>query len=236
LKQRIRAGENLFGFSAPISIEPEPFQRIVEPGNYDFVFVDSQHVPFSENALVAFCAMAEEFDLPVHLRIKHTRNAYLIGNYLDLGPSGIEVPQVELETTVEESIAGFYYPPRGNRSFGGGARRGATEHPDPPEYARWWNEYGVLWMQVESVAAVEKAYCLARPGVDCFSFGPTDLSFSLEHGPHPRLKNVDDCVQHVAEVVQDTGVAVCFRNGTPENRQKYADMGVTVFLEQPPAV
>ena len=48
-----------------------------------------------ESELAEFCAMAEELDVFVQFRIKHTRNAYLIGNYLDLGPCGVEVPQVE---------------------------------------------------------------------------------------------------------------------------------------------
>ena len=30
-----------------------------------------------------------------------------------------------------------------------------------------------------------------------------------------------------------TGVPISFRNGTPDQRQKHIDMGVTVFLEQP---
>ncbi len=30
-----------------------------------------------------------------------------------------------------------------------------------------------------------------------------------------------------------TGVRISFRNGTPDQRQKYIDMGGTVFLERP---
>ena len=30
-----------------------------------------------------------------------------------------------------------------------------------------------------------------------------------------------------------TGVPISFRNGTPDQRQKYIDMGGTVFLERP---
>ena len=48
--------------------------------------------------------------MPTQFRIKNTRNAYLIGNYLDLGPFSIVVPQVEDEETVDEAIDAFYYP------------------------------------------------------------------------------------------------------------------------------
>ena len=82
------------------------------------VAVDSQHSPYNEDRLVDFCNVANELGIFVNFRIKHTRNTYLIGNYLDLGPSGIEVPQVELDETVDEAVAAFYYPQQGIRSWG----------------------------------------------------------------------------------------------------------------------
>ena len=120
LKQKIKRGEQVVGFGIRGDIERDAFQRIAELGACDFVFVDSQHSPYSEDRLVALAGMIGEFDLPLHFRIKHTRNTYLIGNYLDLGPSGIEVPQVETVATAEEAVANFYYLPQGVRSHGGG--------------------------------------------------------------------------------------------------------------------
>ena len=76
---------------------------------------------------------------------------------------------------------------------------------------------------------------LALDGVDCLSFGPADLGLDMKHNPHPDLKTVDDCVRYVCRSLEGTGTVVCFRNGTPDPREKYADMGVTVFLERPPA-
>ena len=174
--------------------------------------------------------MADALDIPVNFRIKHTRNAYLIGNYLDLGPSGIEVPQVELEMTVDEAVDAFYYPQQGIRSWGGAARKNSVG-TERLEYADWWNNYGMLWMQIESIEAVTHARRLAKSGVDCLSFGPTDLTFSMESHPNHALQTVDACVQYVAKELEGSSTTVCFRNGNPSTREKYADMGVTVFLE-----
>jgi 2-keto-3-deoxy-L-rhamnonate aldolase RhmA len=235
LKQRIHDGEHIYGIAAPISSDRARLKAILDQGDYDFVSTDSQHSAYNEERLVAFCEMANELDIPVQFRIKHTYNAYLIGNYLDLGPSGVEVPQVELESTVDEAIAYFYYPQIGIRSWGGAARKGMEERSDRLEYAQWWGEYGVLWMQIESISAVTNARKFAKAGVDCLSFGPADLTFSIEgHAQHP-FQTVDDCVRHVAEQLADTSIAVCYRNGTPDTRAKYAEMGVTVFLEHPRA-
>ena len=230
LKQRIRNGENVYGVSVSMTTPRDALAARIEEGGYDFVAVDSQHSAFSEQQLVAFCNVADELDIPVNFRIKHTRNAYLIGNYLDLGPSGIEVPQVELDATVAEAVAAFYYSQQGIRSWGGSARRNAAGR-ERLEYADWWNNYGVLWMQIESIEAVTHARQLAKPGVDCLSFGPADLTFSIENHPHHTLQTVDACVQYVAKALEGSPTTVCFRNGSPSTRQKYADMGVTVFLE-----
>ncbi len=110
LKQRIRNGEIIIGVSTPIDIKKNELEDILGRDTYGFVSVDSQHSPYSEERLVAFCAMAEEMGIPVQFRIKHTRHAYLIGNILDLGPLAIEVPLVEEEAIVDEALSTFYYP------------------------------------------------------------------------------------------------------------------------------
>jgi len=231
LKKRIHAGETVYGISVPMTIDKGKLQAIVERGGYEFVSVDSQHSPYDEDRLVSFCGMAAEIGVHVQFRIKHTRNSYLIGNYLDIGPTGIEVPQVEEESTVDESVAYFYYPQKGIRSWGGAPRAGFEGREDRLGYAAWWAETGVLWMQLESVGSVTNARGLAKPGVDCLSFGPNDLMFSIEAHPEHHLKTVDDCVRHVVEQLEGSTVAVCFRSSTPDNRQKYEDMGVRVLLE-----
>lgn len=236
LKAKIRAHQRTVGFGAPVTATREQLERAqAEHGPYDFVFTDGQHSAFSESALVEFCGRSGQVGLPVRLRIKHTRHAYLIGNYLDLGPAGIEVPQVEDEGAAGEAVDSFYYPPAGHRSVGGGARRRIGDFlPDTRAYADWWNDNGVLWLQVESLRAVLDAHRLALPGVDCLSFGPTDLTLDIQAHPNPPYRTVEECVAAVARSAEGTQTALCFRNGTPDQRQHWADLGVTVFLERPP--
>ena len=74
---------------------------------------------------------------------------------------------------------------------------------------------------------------LAKPGVDCLTWGPADLSFDLEAHPEPPFQTVDDCLVNVLKQLEDTEVKVSFRNGTPDQRDKYKEMGVTVFMERP---
>lgn len=234
LKKRIGAGEQIIGANVGMDHTVDQLKKVVESGRFDFLWVDGQHSAFSEERLVEFCDRADTLDADVVFRIKHTYHSYLVGNLLDLGPAGIEVPQVETESTVEEAAGFFYYPQKGMRSWGGGARRKVSEiGGDRLQYAAWWNSYGVLMIQLESIPAVTGARRLAKAGVDCLSFGPNDLMYSIEAHPQHPFRDVDDCVRHVVEQLRDAETRVCFRNHAPEDRGKYADMGVTVFLENP---
>ena len=70
-------------------------------------------------------------------------------------------------------------------------------------------------MQIESIEAVTHARYLAKPGVDCLSFGPADLTFSIESHPNHALQTVDACVEYVARALEGTTTAVCFRMVAP---------------------
>jgi 2-keto-3-deoxy-L-rhamnonate aldolase RhmA len=208
LKQRLREDEVLTLTKAPINASREQLETIAAQSAIDMFLVDAQHAPFNEDNLVSFCDSAAALEIPVHLRIKHTRHAFLIGNYLDLGPMAIMVPQVETEDTVDEAVDAFYYPPLGKRSYGPLWGYGFDDSRQRLEYAEWWNETGILVLQLESVNAVTNARLLAKPGVDMFAFGANDLNFSLEaYVGHP-LKTVEDCIAHVEEQMAGTQVKV----------------------------
>jgi 2-keto-3-deoxy-L-rhamnonate aldolase RhmA len=243
LKQRIHDGKVVVALRVPIETPGEALEAALGKGTYDLIYIDGQHMPWSEERLVAFCDTAEALGFPVQMRIPHTRNAYLVGRYLDMGLGGILVPEVVEEATVDEAIAFAYYPQFGNRSVGGPARyglRGRTTMggrpvtPGRAEYAAWWNEQVVLAIQLESVEAIDNARRLAKPGIDYVAFGPNDLMFSLEGHPHYPLRTVDDCMRNVAEQLQGTGVRLGMAVMTePGERGKYLDMGITIFQEAP---
>lgn len=208
LKQRIHNGEPVNVGGAPMDSSKEQLEEILSKDTYDLVGIDSQHSAFDEKELVRFCRIAEDLGVPAMFRIKHTRHAFLIGNYVDLGPLAIVVPQVENESTVDEAIDAFYYPQIGKRSWGPSSGYGVKAYPDRLDYADWWNNNGILCLQIESVNAVINARKLAKPGVDMLVFGANDLSFSLESYADPPFKTVDDCIRHVVEQMEGTGVKV----------------------------
>lgn len=232
-KQRMRDGEILIGVSAPISATKSQMEDILGKDDYAFINTDSQHSAFNEETLVQFCGYADELDIPVQFRIKHTWQAYLIGNLLDLGPAGIEVPQVEEPETVDEALKYFYYPQVGRRSWGGAARWQIAADGDRLRYADWWNSHGWLCLQMESIQAVSNARLLAKAGVDCLTWGPSDLLYDIEAHPQHPFRTVDDCVRHALKQLEGTTTRISFRSYDFNLRSKYIDMGVTVLMESP---
>ena len=208
LKQRIHDGEVINIASASLSASKNDLADMLSKDAYDLVGVDIQHNPYSEEKLLAFCKAASDLGVPAQLRIKHPRLAYLVGNYLDLGLLSVVVPLVEDEATVDEAIEMFYYPQVGRRSWGPTLSYGYSRSQDRLEYAEWWNNNGILTLQLESVKAVTNVRKLAKPGVDMLVFGAMDLSFDLERHPECPFESVDDCCQHVVEQVSDMDVKV----------------------------
>lgn len=208
LKQRLHAKESInIAFVTLQMSEPELAEKVSQE-SFDLIHVDAQHTPLDDNALVQFCQRAKNLGVPAQMRIRHTRETYAIGRYLDFGLFSVVVPQVETEATVDEAIEAFYYPPLGKRSWwpqwGYGFERGR----DQREYADWWNAHGILVLQLESVPAILSVRRLAKPGVDMFAFGAADLGLSIQATPNSPFASFEECHSHVLEQTSDLPIKV----------------------------
>lgn len=235
LRQRIANGEVLVAMRGSLTTSRDELAGLWSSGLYDYVWIDSQHTPYSDERLVAYCAAAEELGIDVQLRIPHTRDAHKIGRYLDFGLSAVLVPEVMEPATVDDAIAHAYYGPIGRRSWGGLHRRGFDLSADRRAYSDWWNDFVVLGIQVESVEAVQNIRKLAKPGVSVVTFGPMDLAFSLEKHPEFPLRTLDECIRQVATELEGSGIRLAMGNATPaDERDKHVAMGVTLFQADMP--
>ncbi len=207
LKQRIRNGEPLFIDFVSLTMSEEKLAaRAAEKP--DLFFVDLQHGPYTEPQLVAFSATCAKLGVPPLVRTRHPELHAMLGSYLDFGAGGVLVPMVDDELVVERSRRAFYYPPVGERSCGLQHVWGRAAIPGVRDYADWWNENGILAIQIETVRGVRNARNLAKPGVDLILFGGNDLSFSLAAHPGCGFASVTECQQYVCEQVADLPVRV----------------------------
>ena len=208
LKEKYLTGEEIIQSSISMASSIEQVHQTIADTGCDLIYIDSQHGPYTEWDISRISKAAEEKAVPVLLRIKHTRHAYRLGNYCDLGVLAIKVPEVETEETVDEAINSFYFPPIGRRSWGGWVGYGIETRKDRREYAKWWNEHAILGFKVESLKSVLNIRTLVKPGITYIDFGPADLMFDIETQDHPSLKSIDDCREFIQKELK--GVAVRF--------------------------
>lgn len=208
LKQRFHAGDPINQVRLPNASTKKQVQAAIKESECDLIYIDAQHGAITEWDIVRICSAAEELEVPVQMRIKHLKESYLIGHYLDLGLFGVKVPEVKQVETVLEAVNAFYFPPFGQRSWGGWVGFGIQARRDRIQYARWWNQNGILGFKIESVKAVLSIRELVVAGVDYVDFGPSDLSFDLETNPHPRLRTVEDCTAFVHNELKGVDVRI----------------------------
>jgi 4-hydroxy-2-oxoheptanedioate aldolase len=235
LRSRFASGEQVLVLRTNLQITQPALEAALGKGDYDLIYIDTQHVPYTEAQLWGFCSAAEKLGYPVEVRIPHTRQAHMVGRFCDFGPAAILIPETVTQNDVNEALEYFYYPPMGKRSFGGGTRFGMNRRKFTTRtYADWWNETGILGLQLESVDAIINARLLAKSGVHYVSFGPNDLQLSLDAHPQFPLRSVEECIRHVADQLKGTGIPLGIAVGlTAPEREKYIDLGLTVFQEFP---
>lgn len=194
LKEKMRKGETLRTVTAPADSTRSQLEQIIQKdGKVDLFYLDGQHRPLpDERDLVQFCKRAEELGAGVQLRLPHPRLAYLTGRFADLGVLSIMVPLVEEVATADEAIQNFYYPPLGNRSWGGEFRFGEKPPTDRLKYAAWWNGTGVLGFQIETLRAALNVRSIVKPGVDFIAWGPGDMGFDIERHSNSPFKTIEE--------------------------------------------
>ena len=208
LKQRLHAKEGINIAFATLNMSEAELADVLSQDAYDLVHVDAQHTPMTDDKLVHFCRMAQKLDMPAQMRIRHTREAYMIGRFLDFGLFSVVVPQVEREESVDEAIEAFYYPPLGKRSWWPQFAYGHDPSRERREYADWWNANGVLVIQLESVDAILNVRRLAKPGVDLLAFGAADLGLSIEGHPKSPFASFEECHDFVVEQCKNLPIKV----------------------------
>jgi 2-keto-3-deoxy-L-rhamnonate aldolase RhmA len=234
LRARIAAGEELVALRGDINWSKDELASAWARDEYHFIWLDSQHSPYSDHLLVSFTGSAEQLGIPVQLRIPHTREAHKVGRFFDLGAAGALVPEVMETVTVQDALDFTYYGPLGRRSWGGANRLGLRTRAVPTarrDYATWWNQTVTLSIQIESVEAVTNITRLIRPGITHVTWGPNDFEFSLDGHPDYPLRTVEECMRNVAKQLQGSGIRIAMgTTTTAAERPKYRDLGVTVFM------
>ena len=224
-RQRLHQGDMLLGTGVTLT-SPEVCELLAEAG-FDWLFLDAEHAPLESSALQAMLQAAGR-DEACLIRVPALGEA-AIKHALDIGATGVVVPQVHTAEQAALAVLWARYPPAGTRGMG--VYRANHYGFQVSEYLRQAEEQTVVVVQAESAEAVGNIEAIVQtPGLDAVLIGPYDLSASLGHPgdlQHPDFR-------HAVERIRDACHAVPLPLGifgmTVEAVRPYMAQGFRLIL------
>ncbi len=180
MKQKLLAGEPAYGVSMMIP-SPQLVEMIGALG-FDWVLIDCEHGTQSLES-VELLAMAADAAGITPIARPHRNAPEVIGQLLDRGVMGVQVPHVNSVTDARRAVEAVKYHPAGRRGLAAGTRAAAYGIAGSmAAYCEAANRETLVCVQLEEAQAIDNAgEILAVPGIDVFFIGPSDLSQSMGH-------------------------------------------------------
>lgn len=197
---------------------------------FDFVWIDTEHSAIDYYLLENHIIAAKAGGTNSLVRIPWN-DPVLAKRVLEMGPTGLIFPVVNTPEELDKAMKSTLYPPLGNRGFGP-VRAVKYGLDDVNEYIRKKSLEMVRCVQIESYIAVDNLEEMAKnPYVDCFIFGPCDLSGSIGELNQVFEKNTQDLIKRSVEILKKAGKSIGLSTGAddPATLKFWYDLGINVI-------
>jgi 4-hydroxy-2-oxoheptanedioate aldolase len=224
MKARFARGEPAYGLN--LMFPSIQLVEMIGRLGFDWVFVDLEHGAISIDRLDALTMAADAAGITSIVR-PPANDAVAIGQVLDRGAHGIQVPHVETADDARRAVSAAKFHPLGERGLAGGTRAsGYGIGFKAAEFIESANRETLVCVQLEHRNAVENVErILEVEGVDVFFVGPTDMSLSFGHPGNFEAPEVRDAIAHCFERIRAAG-KVAGAPGTPAALRKFRALGV----------
>ncbi len=201
VKAAIRVGRVANGYNLTF---PSPHViEILGPLDFDFVWLDGEHGPFSLQHVEEHCRTAELVGVTPIARVADIRSSTIL-QYLDRGIQGILGPHIASKADAQQLVDACYFGPQGKRSFGG--NRGCDydyELTDKVAYYRQCNDNMLVGALLEDEGVVDNLdEILSVEGIDYFAIGPNDFAQGLGYPGEPQRKEVVETMEAIHERIR----------------------------------
>jgi 2-keto-3-deoxy-L-rhamnonate aldolase RhmA len=224
IRERIEAREELLGVF--LQMGSTVAADIAARAGLDWALIDLEHGSGSESDVIPQLLALDASGTAAIVRVE-SASRLRIGRALDLGATGVMVPQVNDAQTARQLVEWCRYPPSGTRGVGlsaRGAGYGRSRHADVAVL----DASVIRIAQVETRAAVEVVDEIAAvEGIDVLFVGPSDLSHSLGipgQFDHPTF---DAALRAIAKASTADGPALGVYLPAISELHRYRDLGFT---------
>ncbi len=201
------------------------FIEVMGHSKLDFVIIDLEHGPNSVQSVQNLIRAAEVSDIFPIVRVKE-HNFSLIGETLDIGAGGVQVPQITDAQSAETVIRLSKFAPDGFRGVCRFVRAAEYSAMDRFTYFKRANDTVVI-LQLEGQRAMDNLQeIISTRGIDIVFIGPYDLSQSLGITgkiDHPLMEQK---MREIIDTCNQKGVVVGTFVDSIENAFKWERLGV----------
>jgi len=226
LKSRIKNGEAVNG--CWLNLGNALTAEIVGTAGFDWALIDLEHGAGSEHDVIAQLQAIKNTGTTGIVRVESAERQRIL-RVLDFGAEGVMCPHINNVEEAKKVVDGLRYPPGGSRGIAK-MTRAAGFGSNVDEYMRTADENILGVAQVESVEALDNLDEIAAvDGIDVLFIGPSDLTAAL--GIFGQFENAlyKDAVKATIKAAQKAGKATGILLFTPDDYNKYYDLGIRVL-------
>ncbi len=199
VKEKLNAGKIVYGCFVPTTSALDV--EILAVAGFDFALLDGEHGPLSPESAYPMILAAEARGMAAFARVGQNDKQVIL-KFLDIGVSGVMVPQVNDAEQATRAIQATKFWPDGTRGLAGGRTFDWGLNETAPNVVPQLNDRVLTMIQFEHIDALAKIdEVLAVPGLDVLFVGPNDLAQSMGfpgQPGHPEVTRVgDDVVRRV---------------------------------------
>lgn len=229
LKEKLKNREKIAG--THVFLKDHCISEMLASVGYDAIWIDTEHAAIDYSVLEQHIIAAHSGGTDSIVRIPWN-DPILTKRVLEMGPCGILFPTVNTPDELELAMKSTLYPPEGIRGFGP-MRANHYGIDDSEAYVKQSNMNLVRIIQLESYIAIENLKDMAEnPYVDCFLFGPNDLSGSIGQLGNVFGKDTTDLIKKGIEILKmyNKSIGVSSSDTDPAIIQHWNDLGINVLF------
>lgn len=203
------------------------FIEIIGKSGFDFVILDCEHGPNDPRSLLPLVMAAKCAGLLPVVRLPALW-APDIQRVLDLGVTGVQIPQVNHPEDARRAVLATRFHPLGERGVCRYVRAANYSLMEKPDYFAGQNAGVALIIQIEGSQGLANLDAILEvKGPDVVFIGPYDLSQSLGVPGETQHPVVVGAVKQIVEKCKRAGVALGIFTDTVSSAHRWRDAGIT---------
>lgn len=201
------------------------FIEVMGYAGLDYVIIDLEHGPNSIQTAQNLIRAAQVSGVFPVIRVKENA-PFVMGEALDIGAGGIQVPQVTTKKDAQDIIERVKFHPDGIRGVCRFVRAADYSAKDRFEYFSDANK-SVIILQIEGETGISNINeILTVKGIDVIFVGPYDLSQSLGLTGQVNHPAVENKMLEIVQKCAEKNITVGTFADTPADAKKWRSRGV----------